>query len=166
MRGCVELWLPYDRFRWIMVACYTALSYLRTSILSVFYDHTSKFKLAWVRRFGRVREKQTNKQTHWQTGALIERLKSLINEWRQKNKLNWRKEIKLKELDCHMLAKLNLFWLLHQWGQQYWFGLAWYSPKMLVKVALSRRLLLSVKRQLYCLYTACLVLWFYYSIWL
>ena len=38
MRGCVELWLPYDRFRWIMVAFYIVLSYLRTSILSVFYE--------------------------------------------------------------------------------------------------------------------------------
>ena len=35
--GLVELWLPYDRFRWIMVDFYIASSYLRTSILSVFY---------------------------------------------------------------------------------------------------------------------------------
>ena len=37
--GLVELWLPYDRFRWIMVDFYVASSYLRTSILSVFYVH-------------------------------------------------------------------------------------------------------------------------------
>ena len=39
----VELWLPYDRFCWIMVDFYIASSYLRTSILSVFYGWTLLF---------------------------------------------------------------------------------------------------------------------------
>ena len=42
MRGFVELWLPNDRFRLIMVALLIASSYLRTSILSVFYDNTKE----------------------------------------------------------------------------------------------------------------------------
>ena len=41
MRGCVELWLPNDRFRGIMVALLIASSYLRMSILSVFYGNNT-----------------------------------------------------------------------------------------------------------------------------